>query len=134
VFVADRENDRIQIFSPEGKYLTAWLDVQRPQDIFIDKDERVYVGELVWRAGMRSFRRGPIAEEEPSRLSIYDIDGNVLLRWGGADAAKPGHLHGRGHRHDRRPTRHRARRDAHVPEVRARLVWLPLPLGQVIFS
>ena len=36
----------------QGEYLTEWLDVQRPQDIFIDKDDRVYVGELVWRAGM----------------------------------------------------------------------------------
>jgi NHL repeat len=97
VFVCDRENDRIQIFSPDGTYLTEWLDVQRPQDIFIDADERVYVGELVWRKGMKSFRRGPIAEEEPSRLSIFDLEGNVLVRWGGADAAQPGNfvaLHG----------------------------------------
>jgi sugar lactone lactonase YvrE len=92
VFVADRENDRIQIFDPNGKYLTEWHDVQRPQDIFIDKDDRVYIGELVWRAGMKSFRRGPIDVEEPSRLSIFDIEGNVLLRWGGADAAKPGNF------------------------------------------
>ncbi len=44
---------------------------------------------VVWRARLKSFRRGPIAEEEPARLSIYDIDGNLLLRWGGADAAQP---------------------------------------------
>ena len=92
VFVCDRENDRIQIFSPSGEYLTEWLDVQRPQDIFIDTDERVYVGELVWRVGMKSFRRGPIETEEPARLSIFDIEGNVLLRWGGADAAQPGNF------------------------------------------
>jgi sugar lactone lactonase YvrE len=92
VFVCDRENDRIQIFDPQGKYLTEWHDVQRPQDIFIDKDERVYIGELVWRAGTKSFRRGPIDVEEPSRLSIYDIEGNCLLRWGGADAAQPGNF------------------------------------------
>ena len=93
IFVCDRENDRIQIFSPTGEFLTEWLDVQRPQDIFIDRDERVYVGELVWRAGMTSFRNGPIAEEKPARLSIFDINGNVLLRWGsgvGPDAAAPG--------------------------------------------
>jgi sugar lactone lactonase YvrE len=93
IFVCDRENDRIQIFSPEGEYQTEWLDVQRPQDIFIDKDNRVYVGELVWRAGMKSFRRGPIEAEEPARLSIYDIEGNLLLRWGsgvGPAAAEPG--------------------------------------------
>jgi sugar lactone lactonase YvrE len=92
IFVCDRENDRIQIFSPQGKYQTEWHDVQRPQDIFIDKDNRVYVGELVWRKGMTSFRRGPIEEEEHARLSIFDIDGNVLLRWGGDDAAKPGNF------------------------------------------
>jgi sugar lactone lactonase YvrE len=93
IFVCDRENDRIQVFSPSGEFQTEWLDVQRPQDIFIDKDERVYVGELVWRAGMTSFRNGPIAEERPARLSIFDINGNVLLRWGsgvGPDAAEPG--------------------------------------------
>jgi len=93
IFVCDRENDRIQVFSPSGEFQTEWLDVQRPQDIFIDKDERVYVGELVWRAGMTSFRNGLIAEERPARLSIFDINGNVLLRWGsgvGPDAAEPG--------------------------------------------
>jgi len=92
IFVCDRENDRIQIFGPDGTYQTEWHDVQRPQDIFIDKDERVYIGELVSRAGWTSFRRGPIEQEEPARLSIYDINGNVLLRWGGADAAAPGNF------------------------------------------
>ena len=58
VFVCDRENDRIQIFSPSGEYLTAWLDVQRPQDIFIDKDNKVYIGELVYRAGRRRSAAG----------------------------------------------------------------------------
>jgi sugar lactone lactonase YvrE len=92
VFVCDRENDRIQIFNPAGEFLNEWLDVQRPQDIFIDTHGLVYVGELVWRAGMHSFRRGEIAHEEPARLSIFDLDGNVLLRWGGADAAQPGNF------------------------------------------
>ena len=41
---------------------------------------------------MKSFRRGPIETEEPARLSIFDIEGNVLLRWGGPDAAKPGNF------------------------------------------
>src|SRR5438477_273239 len=29
VLVADRENDRIQLFDPEGKYLDQWTQVQR---------------------------------------------------------------------------------------------------------
>lgn len=81
VFVADRQNDRIQIFGPDGAYLTEWTDVQRPQDIFIDEDDLVYVAELSWFPGESSDRRGPITEYLPARLSIYDIDGNLLLRW-----------------------------------------------------
>lgn len=89
VFVADRENDRIQIFSSDGSFLDEWTDVRRPQDIFI-RDGLVYVGELLWRKGERSFRRGLIEEDEPSRLSIYDLEGNVLLRWSDPDPEKAG--------------------------------------------
>jgi DNA-binding beta-propeller fold protein YncE len=90
VFVADRENDRIQIFSPTGQHLTDWLDVRRPTYIFIDSDELVYVSELSWHVGENSFRRGPIQEEECSRVSIYDISGNLLLRWGDLDPMRAG--------------------------------------------
>lgn len=92
VFVADRENDRIQIFSPGGEFLSEWLDVQRPTQLFIDDRGLVYVAELVARKGSQSFRLGPIAEEKPSRVSIFDLEGNLLLRWGGLDAAAPGNF------------------------------------------
>jgi hypothetical protein len=91
VFVADRENDRLQIFTPAGEYLTEWTDVQRPQDIFIAGD-KVYVAELVYRAGSASQRRGPIAAEEPGRLSIFDLEGNLLSRWADPDPSKPGYF------------------------------------------
>lgn len=90
VFVADRQNDRIQIFDPDGRYLDEWTDVQRPQSLYIDADGLVYVAELVWRAGERSARRGLIEAEEPARLSVYDLDGNVLARWGDGDPIRPG--------------------------------------------
>ena len=54
VFVCDRENDRVQIFDPAGELLTAWTDVTRPADLFIDRDGRVYVGELACEAGATS--------------------------------------------------------------------------------
>lgn len=92
VFIADRANDRIQIFSPDGTFLDEWLDVQKPQFIYIDDAGLVYVGELVWRAGQVSRRRGLITEEEPSRMSIYDLDGNVLLRWSSPVAGTPGYF------------------------------------------
>ncbi|MCC7105208.1 MAG: hypothetical protein IT307_08710 [Chloroflexi bacterium] len=92
VFVADRESDRVQIFSPGGEYLAEWTNVQRPSGIYIDANDRVYVGELVWRKGMKSYRIGTYADEQPARVSIYDIEGNLLLRWGGPDAAAPGNF------------------------------------------
>jgi DNA-binding beta-propeller fold protein YncE len=92
VLVADRQNDRIQIFDGAGNYLDEWLDVQRPQDIYIDDAGLVYIGELVYRKGEVSSRRGPILEEEPSRLSIFDLDGNLLLRWSDPDPTKAGYF------------------------------------------
>ena len=65
VFVADRENNRIQIFTSDGQFITQWTDVSLPADIFIDGDEAVYVAE--WGAFM----------------SIFDIEGNLLARWSG---------------------------------------------------
>ncbi len=94
VFIADRENDRIQVFSPHGEHISDWLDVRRPTYIFIDSHELVYVTELSWCIGDLSFRRGPIQQDEGSRLSIYDIAGNLLLRWGDKDPMKCGNFIG----------------------------------------
>jgi len=63
VLVADRENNRIQIFSPEGEFLTQWRDLARPCDIYIDQDEVVYVPEL------------------DGLISLLTLDGKVLTRW-----------------------------------------------------
>jgi DNA-binding beta-propeller fold protein YncE len=46
VYVCDRENSRIQLFSLEGRYLAQWGDLDRPADIYIDSDETVYVSDL----------------------------------------------------------------------------------------
>lgn len=90
VMVADRENDRIQFFSPEGEFLDQWTHVQRPTDIFVDRDGLVYVSELWWRVGQASFVHGPIKYDLPGRVSVFDLKGNVLLRWTSADRCAPG--------------------------------------------
>jgi hypothetical protein len=92
VLVADRENDRIQVFSPTGEYLTEWTDIQRPTAIFVDPAGLVYVSELWWRVGQRSYRHGPIEQDRFGRVSILDGEGRVLSRWGGfgPDRCAPG--------------------------------------------
>ena len=101
VFVADRENDRIQIFSPDGEFLAEW-DVQRPTQLAFDAVGNAVVAELPWRAGSRSFRRGQIASHLPGRVSILDKSGVVIARlgdhgpvdpiWGAADPCRPGNF------------------------------------------
>jgi DNA-binding beta-propeller fold protein YncE len=90
VFVCDRENDRIQIFSPDGEYLTEWTDTQRPTHIVFDAAGRAHVSELWWHTGQTSGRHGLIHEARYGRVSVYGKEGQVLARWGSADACAPG--------------------------------------------
>ena len=89
VSVCDRENERIQIFDPEGTYLDEITDVQRPSHLAFGQ-RHIYVSELGWRSGQRSFRNGPISVDLPSRVSILDQSGQVLTRIGGTDPCAPG--------------------------------------------
>ena len=69
IIVADRENDRIQVFNSEGDYLTQWTGFSRPCDIYIDQDDTVFIPEL------------------DAFISITDLDGNILARWSGPTEA-----------------------------------------------
>jgi len=90
VFVCDRENDRIQIFSPDGEYLTEWTDTQRPTHLVFDGQGRAFVSELWWYAGQTSGRHGAITTPRHGRVSVFDREGRVLARWGTPDACAPG--------------------------------------------
>ena len=90
VFVCDRENDRIQIFSPDGEYLTEWTDTQRPTHVVFDARGRAYVSELWWHKGQKSQRHGPISTPRCGRVSVYSPEGAVLTRWGTDDACAAG--------------------------------------------
>ncbi len=70
IYVADRQNNRIQIFTPDGVYVDAWGDLIRPADIRI-RDGLVYVAEC---------KRTSVYDEWPSRVSILDLKGNVQAR------------------------------------------------------
>ena len=62
VYVCDRENDRIQIFDPDGRYLDRVDRRAAALHIAIDPDGYSYVAEL-WRPkGKGSFTRGFMRE------------------------------------------------------------------------
>ncbi len=72
VWVADRQNNRLQIFTGEGGYLDEWTGFSLPCTVNIDKLDRVYVSEL------------------RSRVSVLSIEGELLARWGGEKSVAPG--------------------------------------------
>jgi DNA-binding beta-propeller fold protein YncE len=91
VYVADRENSRIQLFAPDGAYLSEWTDVARPCQLFIDGDGNVYVAELGFRAGMWPGTTAPASDAPGGRVSIFDGSGKLRARWGGGrNSCAPG--------------------------------------------
>jgi len=77
VLVADRTNNRIQIFDTSGAYVEEWGDLNQPDTIHIDANDIVYVAEL------------------DQRISILNLDGELLARWGdGVRRETPGHFRG----------------------------------------
>jgi DNA-binding beta-propeller fold protein YncE len=45
LFVADRGNNRIQIFDQDGNYLDQWAQFSRPSGLYIDKNDVIYVAD-----------------------------------------------------------------------------------------
>ncbi len=70
------QNNRIQIFTPDGEYLDMWTGFSQPCKLYVDKDEVMYVAEL------------------GDRVSIVDLEGNVIGRWGSERSHDPGKFWG----------------------------------------
>jgi DNA-binding beta-propeller fold protein YncE len=51
LFVGDRQNNRIQIFDRDGKFIAQWFQFGRPSGIYIDKDDVIYVADSESRDG-----------------------------------------------------------------------------------
>ncbi len=92
VLVADRENDRVQVFGAEGAYLDQWTNVQRPTHLVQGPDGLVYVSELWWRPGQRSFVHGPVETDRYGGVSVLDPNGALRARWGGGPPGTPGNF------------------------------------------
>ena len=45
LFIGDRNNNRIQIFDQDGRFLDQWKQFSRPSGIFIDKHDTIYVAD-----------------------------------------------------------------------------------------
>ena len=81
VYVADRENHRVQVFDGNGRYETQWNNMHRPCGLYCcrgKKQLQFIIGEL----GPSM----PVNRNVPNvgpRISIVDAKGNTLARLGG---------------------------------------------------
>jgi len=66
VLVADRENNRIQVFDREGNFLAEWGDLYHPMQIWIDDRDLVFVTDQI------------------PRISLLTLDGKLVGRCRGA--------------------------------------------------
>ena len=62
IYVADRENNRVQVFTAEGEFLAQWTDFKCPMGVHIDANQVVYVTDQI------------------PRVSIFTLDGELLTR------------------------------------------------------
>ena len=62
VYVADRENHRVQVFTGEGEFLSEWTDFKCPMGVHIDANQVVYVTDQI------------------PRISMYSLEGELLAR------------------------------------------------------
>src|SRR5437762_27323 len=79
VYVADRENHRVQVFDGNGKYEAQWNNLHRPCGLFMpySRNPVCYIGEL--GPGMAVNRNSP---NLGPRVSIVDNQGKLLSRIG----------------------------------------------------
>lgn len=68
VYVVDRDNNRVQIFSTDGDYLEEWRDFFHPMDIFIDSNDNVFV------------------TDQTPRLTVLNTEGDIVARGFAPDA------------------------------------------------
>ena len=68
VFVNDRANNRVQVFTEDGVYLDEWSFGPEPTDIHL-----IYIGAdgVLWAA-----------DRATTKILGYDLDGNFLYSWG----------------------------------------------------
>jgi hypothetical protein len=68
VYVCDRANRRVQIFTAEGEFISMWTGMGGPNNLVRDSEGTFYLAEQA-------------ADDDGPMLSIRDGDGSVLARW-----------------------------------------------------
>ena len=65
IYVSDRMNHRVQVFTEDGEYIEEWPDIYDPVAIFIDESDAVWVLDATL-----------------NRMLKYSLEGELLDYWG----------------------------------------------------
>jgi sugar lactone lactonase YvrE len=92
LFVADRGNNRIQIFDQDGNLIALWTQFSRPSGIFINRNDVIYVADsesgsvvkdhAAWKRGIR------IGSAKDGSLTAFIPDPNIDPNYTGTSAAE----------------------------------------------
>jgi peptidylamidoglycolate lyase len=72
LYIADRDNRRIQLFDPDGTFIETWTGIRRPSHLYMTQDQ------FIW-----------MSDGEIGRMLKYDLNGKLITYWG-AQGAFPG--------------------------------------------
>jgi sugar lactone lactonase YvrE len=59
VYVADRQNNRIQVFDQDGNFIAAWKQFGQPSSVYVDKRDNIYVGATYQDVSRGEEKSGP---------------------------------------------------------------------------
>ncbi|MCH8284693.1 MAG: hypothetical protein IIC20_08960 [Chloroflexi bacterium] len=91
VYVGDRENSRVQVFTSDGQYIREWRGVNRPDHLWLAPDGNLFIAELGMREGVGPDEPPFTALTPPSGVKIMNLMGQWLGGWG-MSSDEPGDL------------------------------------------
>jgi sugar lactone lactonase YvrE len=85
LFVADRANNRIQIFDQNGTFIDEWYQFSRPSGVYIDKKDVIYVADSESNASRKhgEWKRGiRIGNARDGKVTAFIPDDNANVDQG----------------------------------------------------
>jgi hypothetical protein len=73
VYVADRQNSRIQVFDQDGRFNAAWRQFGQPSSVYVDAHDNIYVG-----ATYQDPARGNVMRATPGPNDRAIVVGNAI--------------------------------------------------------
>ena len=90
MYVSDRENERVQIFDPEGELVGMWPGLNCPNNIVRDTDGYYYVAELGRNMQGPPGNKYIVRDAIHARITVRDPAGKPVAEWGARDVSGAG--------------------------------------------